>query len=99
MEQRLIDANASLRKVEQIPYISNENKAFHEGCRYMQKKVFRILHESKAIEAEPVIRCKDCKYFGFEILPCEHKHSCNNYQMPYCKPTDYCSYGEMKESG
>lgn len=51
---RLIDANEAIRKVEQIPFIVNENKAFHEGCRYMQKKVLRVLHESKAIEAEPV---------------------------------------------
>ena len=51
---RLIDGNKALREVERIPFIANENKAFHEGCRYMQKKVLRIFHESKAIEAKPV---------------------------------------------
>lgn len=51
---RLIDCNDTLRKVEQIPFIANENKTFHEGCRYMQKKVLRIFHESKSVDAEPV---------------------------------------------
>ncbi|MBQ0142841.1 MAG: hypothetical protein KBT06_08605 [Prevotellaceae bacterium] len=51
---KLIDCNETLRKVEQIPFIANENKAFHEGCRYMQKKVLRIFHESKSVDAEPV---------------------------------------------
>lgn len=51
---RLIDCNETLRKVEQIPFVANENKAFHEGCRYMQKKVLRIFHEAKSVDAEPV---------------------------------------------
>lgn len=73
---RLIDCNETLRKVEQIPFITNENKAFHEGCRYMQKKVLRIFHESKSVDAEPVRHghwdvkdgvygvayCSDCGY-------------------------------------
>lgn len=72
---RLIDCNETLRKVEQIPFVANENKAFHEGCRYMQKKVLRILHEAKSVDAEPVRHGEWVKY-SVDIP--EHPLHCSN---------------------
>ena len=50
------------------------------------------------IDAVAVVRCKDCKFFGYEIKPSTQEHSCRNYSLPYCKPDDFCSYGERKKS-
>ena len=43
-----------------------------------------------------VVRCSECTYFGKELK--QGKHSCLNYQLPYCLENDYCSYGERKDS-
>ena len=45
-----------------------------------------------AADVAPVVRCQDCEYFGHLIA--EEKHACKNYQLPYCKPDDFCSYGK-----
>ena len=90
---RLIDANLALRKVEQIPFIANENKAFHEGCRYMQKRALRIFHESRAIDAVPVVRCKDCKH----ITPVEGGCPLCTLHNIACAYDGFCSEGELKD--
>jgi transcriptional regulator with XRE-family HTH domain len=45
-----------------------------------------------------VIRCKDCKYWGGTVFD----HKCRRWlsldHINCTKPTDYCSYGERKES-
>lgn len=84
---RLIYCNETLRKVEQIPFIANENKAFHEGCRYMQKKVLKILQESKSVDVEPMrhghwIICSD-GYYPY-CSKCKQEPSGKNM-------TNYCS--------
>lgn len=48
-----------------------------------------------AEDAVEVVRCSECKYFGKELK--QGKHSCLNYQLPYCLENDYCSYGERKD--
>ena len=48
-----------------------------------------------AADAVEVVRCSECKYFGKELK--QSKHSCLNYQLPYCLENDYCSYGERKD--
>lgn len=45
-----------------------------------------------------VVRCKDCKYWGGTVFD----HRCRRWSgldhINCTKPTDYCSYGERKES-
>lgn len=46
------------------------------------------------IDAEPVVRCKDCKYWN-------NRHSggvtyCHRLGICMTKADDYCSYGEKK---
>lgn len=57
--------------------------------------VYNAVEKAPTVEAVPVVRCKDCKYFDDDI----------NYFFPYCekkdRDTDYnefCSYGVRKES-
>lgn len=47
-------------------------------------------------EALPVVRCRDCKYFGCELK--NGKHDCTDFNLPYCRPDDFCSYGVQKEA-
>lgn len=49
-----------------------------------------------AANVAPIVRCRDCEHFGHLIAG--EKHSCKNYQLPYCKPDDFCSYGKVKKT-
>lgn len=48
-----------------------------------------IVQEAPTIDAEPVVRCKDCKYCNGEYEDC--------YFDIFVKPDGYCSYGEKTE--
>lgn len=92
---RMIDASRAIGKVEEIPILADKNQAFNEGCRYMQKRVLRILHTSKTIDAVPVCRCKDCKHYntsgcadGFGWCECMNLGVVDYH---------FCSYGERKD--
>ena len=54
------------------------------------------LNFAPTIDAVPVVRCKDCKYYEIHkpkvLENCERK----GYIIPM-KPDDFCSYGERKE--
>lgn len=94
---RLIDASRAIFRIEEIPILTDKNQSFYEGCRYMQKRVLRILHTSKTIDAVPVVRCKDC-WSAIEI---------DGFMggVLYCKfwghdidEECFCSYGERKDT-
>ena len=46
-----------------------------------------IIRDAPTIDAVPVVRCKDCKYW-------EHGDC---YRLELSRPDDFCSYGEKKE--
>ena len=54
------------------------------------------LNSAPIIDAVPVVRCKDCKYY--EIHKPKVLENCerNGYIIPM-KPDDFCSYGERKD--
>lgn len=66
------------------------------------KEIDEIIDNAPTIDAEPVVRCCDCKYlqcnmrqdgilpFGVDEYEC--RHWCGS-----CDPTDFCSYGERRE--
>lgn len=49
-----------------------------------------------AADVAPVVYCRDCRYFGRELEG--GKHDCTDYNLPYCRPDDFCSYGVQKEA-
>ena len=85
---RLIDADWVLEHIK--PYeLSDEDWSVTGGT------AIRLIHNaidgSPTIDAVPVIRCKDCKYFGL-----------NDENVPYCsnpfglndpEPNGFCNYG------
>lgn len=101
---RPINASRAIGKVEEIPILEDKNQSFNEGCRYMQKRVLRILHTSKTIDADQVCRCKDCKYSAeISRFGCY----CRKEDAPWFNDTfevymdldDFCSYGERRGDG
>lgn len=91
---KLIDADALLRALpDDLPY---------------KGSVRRVLMQAPEVDAVPVVRCKDCKYFGHfghTSLLIDGKHVkagwCNRrarYDEEYrMLPDDFCSYGERRE--
>lgn len=71
---------------KEITYILDDEKYLREG--YVCLGLRLVVDEIK------VTRCYECKYFGHAIG--DGKHACNNYQLPYCMPEDFCSYGKRK---
>ena len=82
---RLIDADALMRRIED----SARNAGLHSEDYRKIKRFIAITH---TIDAEPVVRCKDCKYFMFGDY-CMHggvmEHS-------HARENDFCSYGERR---
>ena len=102
-EPRLIDANAL-------------NKRFDKRIKWLQLDVHDkyslglyhgaitdkdLIGEMLTVDAMPVVRCKDCKYWGQDVCSfsgddesfCTNPDGLDNY----AHPEDFCSYGERKE--
>ena len=85
---RLVDADALLEKMKRT-------------SRYFQVEF--DIEEAPTIEAEPVVRCKECKHWkpsgskaGNSFSDMEYIGGCEftNY---FRRESDFCSYGERKE--
>lgn len=57
----------------------------------------RQIDAAPMVDAVPVVRCKDCKFFATEAVDedgwCENPNGLDNI----AKQTDFCSYGERKD--
>lgn len=81
---RLIDADALL----QMPWVLPKHMT-----REIALVCFdNIIKEQPTIEAEPVVRCKDCKFFKFGDY-CFHD---GKMEHSKAREDDYCSYGRRK---
>ena len=83
-EKRLIDANAL------HDFVSEE---FKDDVPYEWAWALTVVDHAPAVDAVPVVRCKDCKHHHY----CEI-HFCDALGMD-C-PDDskfFCSYGERKD--
>ena len=83
---RLIDADLTKKNIEEA-FIQHRLGTFTIG------DVCDCIDSQPTIEAEPVVRCKDCKYLFKDKMLCLHNGNrvfntgiqvCNNH---------YCSYG------
>lgn len=87
---RLIDAEKLWLTTE---YVDGKEHKYYEQFE---------VDDAPAIDAEPVIRCKDCKWFGIHTGWKGNKFSvCRNVTcgMAYIKAYDYCSRAESKDGG
>jgi hypothetical protein len=56
-----------------------------------------LLDQLPQLEAEVVIRCKDCKHRS-AVLDCGN-YLCNRKMFGMVRPDDFCSFGEMEKDG
>ena len=102
-EKRLIDANAFLKDI----LTAGIGKTINE---YSESDIGYMIRKSPTDAAMPVVRCRDCKYWGDEdgklqdsdgvlCARCKvHNYLIDGRHTGWC-PTenDFCSYGERKE--
>ena len=61
--------------------------------------VYRINLQKAAVDAVPVVRCKDCKHYKPQKKSAHWEHRanyCNRIVTIKVRPYDFCSYGERK---
>ena len=88
-----------------VEHFDKDKCAKVENCEVCEKKCLwhEVVASVPAVDAVEVVRCKDCKYQGkairvfaeenpIEVNTCMFKH------ISYNRETDFCSYGERRES-
>ena len=66
-------------------YSGNKKAIYREAILAVRS----ILHSAKTIDAVPVVRCRECKYYNKP--PCPMRLSFN-----WTEDDDFCSYGEKE---
>ena len=90
-KMRLIDADEFEAALENTEY---DISPAYEPDGYSHKLICEVLEETPTVDAVPVVRCKDCKYYK----PDEYECGCDFAGgLPYVKAGDFCSYGERNE--
>ena len=77
---RLIDADKIMADIASAGRSTSKD--------YILLTIARYIRIQPTIDAEPVIRCKDCEYYNGE-----ERYCCNDI---FTKPKGYCSYGRKK---
>lgn len=57
----------------------------------------RVIREMPTVDAEVVVRCKDCKHY--DRGECYHPRHERHLQSICQQEDDFCSYGERKDGG
>ena len=87
---RLIDVDSLdiLGYLEEFP-VGESDKAWNAAIR----EVFAYVNLAPAIDAVPVVRCRDCKHCEFK----EFKNAVCWRRNNLVATEDFCSYGEKRE--
>lgn len=99
---RLIDKKDLMELLDDMFSRYGGTPSVMEGFKYGLDAVISEVSVMPTIDAEPVVRCLDCKYLqwnmrqdgslplGVDEYECRHWCGC-------CDPMDFCSYGERRE--
>jgi hypothetical protein len=84
---RLIDAD------ELISYLNSVAGCF-DSTSEVEDNTIEAIESAPTIDAVPVVRCKDCKWWdGIDGTACAHP----DYRNPiHCLPDEFCNCGERK---
>lgn len=110
-EELMLAMNAGARAIENTRryhgavYTKDVFSESPQEIPYLQAaKVLREVSDAPTVDAVPVTRCKDCKYYksGKLLYPNKFcfrlKHPTENRAIGYnFGPDDFCSYGERKD--
>ena len=77
---RLIDADRAIE-------IVRDKGIAHPNAYHLTNYTTLILQEAPTVDAVPVVRCKDCKYFKTRV--CENEDNYDDW---------FCADGERKEN-
>ena len=91
----LISKQAAIKAVEDLPDCDNGfSDTYDKDC------IIGVLEEVIAIDAVPVVRCKDCKHNYSKKYNKRYNHEdivCDYWETDGLNDDDFCSYGERKE--
>ena len=92
---RLIDSDELWERLNYEPWEHNADR---------DEIALPIVNAAPTVDAVPVVRCKDCKYYrnhpnGLCYLHTEPKENERGYsgEAVCVEPDDFCSYGERRE--
>ncbi|MDD6544863.1 MAG: hypothetical protein PUF20_10855 [Clostridiales bacterium] len=92
---RLIDGDGLWERLNYEPWEHNADR---------DEIALPIVNAAPTVDAVPVVRCKDCKYYrnhpnGLCYLHTEPKENERGYsgEEVCVEPDDFCSYGERRE--
>ncbi len=89
---RLIDGDGLWERLNYEPWEHNADR---------DEIALPIVNAAPTVDAVPVVRCKDCKWFadnnGGEWYGCKMFHVVRITPEDAPKPDDFCSYGERRE--
>ena len=89
---RLIDSDELWERLNYEPWEHNADR---------DEIALPIVNAAPTVDAVPVVRCKDCKWFadnnGGEWYGCKMFHVVQITPEDAPKPDDFCSYGERRE--
>lgn len=88
---RLIDADEFEAALENTEY---DISPAYEPDGYSHKLICEVLEETPTVDAVPVVRCKDCKYYKPDEFECGCDFAGG---LPYVKADDFCSYGQRRD--
>lgn len=89
---KLIDADKAIGRY----YAEWEKQDISDGAQD-RDWLKQCIDEAPAIDAVPVVRCKDCTYFSNAKINTKGFLVCPASGMEITED-DYCSYGERKET-
>lgn len=107
---RLIDADGLKERFKEryMAALEWKNKTIFreeaEGAIAAYLACVRTLNSECTIDAVPVVRCKDCKYYAHDDFGTGEKYWCMHFvntesnQLLTVDEYDYCSFGERKEN-
>ena len=98
---RLIDADALMRDMGVADAVKYGNKTAEQQhnsySTLMKYEIADYIEDAPTIEAEPVVRCKECKYSKkFNITGNRYCEFHVAYEYPV-SDDDYCSNGEKMD--
>lgn len=88
--RRVLDTESTL------PYPTNLNPAYTRYLAQMDErtKAKEMVADAPTVDAVPVVRCKDCKWYQSDA-----DKWCGYFECMGFEPEDYCSQGGRKDGG
>ena len=87
---RLIDADEAYKVLTDY---------YHQRTEIQHKALKEAIERVPTVDAEPVVRCKDCKkYIPCQKLPFGTSKWCDMFDRATCE-MNYCGWGERRKNG